>query len=143
MQIDGHNNRVAGRDYYEKATLKLTPEQLAQLSIKPCVSCETRFVPAGTSTCNHCRREAIAQENHNKLSIFTFAVMVIWGLLLTQANKNGVHVTPSYLFQLGLASAAIVAATVVFCSLIRAIWIDAGDDIIKALGQSLIRLFKL
>lgn len=143
MQIDGHNNRVAGRDYYEKATLNLTPEQLAQLSIRPCISCETRLVPAGGRVCNHCRREALAQETRDKLTAFAFAVMVVLGLLIMWANKNEIRVTPSFLFELGMVSAAFVGGIVALCVLIRLIWIEHGDDIVKALGQWLIRLFRL
>jgi hypothetical protein len=142
MHIDGDNNRVAGRDYYEKATLKLTPEQLAQLSIKPCANCETRFVTPGASTCNHCRREALAEENYNKWGLYAFLVFLIWGTLLTREQKSGVHVTPLHLLELGVTAAGIVFVSVASWFMIRIFWLEHGDDISKSLTDAVSRLFK-
>ncbi|MNQ85880.1 hypothetical protein D3C85_1010560 [compost metagenome] len=142
MHIDGHNNRVAGRDYYEKATLKLTPEQLAQLSIKPCGKCETRFVAPDVSTCNHCRRKALAEENHNKWARYGFAVLFIWGLLLTREQKNGIHVTPLDLAGLGITAASIVFLVVASWFMIRIFWLEHGDEITSSLAKRFAKLFR-
>ncbi|TBN39173.1 hypothetical protein [Pseudomonas sp. BGI-2] len=142
MHIDGHNNRVAGRDYYEQATLKLTPEQLAQLSIKPCVKCETRVVALGVTTCNHCRRKAQAEENYNKWVRYGFVVFLIWGTLLTREQKSGTHVTPFHLLELGVTAVGIVVVAVASWFMIRIFWLEHGDDISKSLTDAVSRLFK-
>jgi hypothetical protein len=85
----------------------------------------------------------LAQETRDKLTAFAFAVLVALGLLIMWANKNEIRVTPSFLFELGMVSAAFVGGIVALCVLIRLIWIEHGDDIVKALGQWLIRLFRL
>lgn len=142
MHIDGHDNRVAGRDYYEKPTLKLTQEQLAQLSIKPCVKCETRVVAPGVTTCNHCRREALAEENYNKCVRYGFVVLVIWGLLLTREQKNGVLITPFHFFELGVTAAGFVFVTVASWFMFRIFWLEHGDEITTSLTNAIARLFK-
>ncbi len=142
MHIDGHNNRVAGRDYYEKATLKLTSEQIAELSIKHCSRCEIRFVAPGVSICNHCRREIQDEENRKKLSLFCFAVFFVWGMLLTHSGKNSGSITPIQLLELGVVSVGVVIFVVASWYLLREIWLEHGDDISRSLGERVARFFK-
>ncbi|MNG08784.1 hypothetical protein D3C76_1246600 [compost metagenome] len=142
MHIDGHNNRIAGRDYYEKPTLKLTPEQLAQLSIKPCIKCETRVVAPGVTTCNHCRREALAKENYNKWVRYGFAVFFIWGVLLTREQKNGTQITPLHLMELGVTAAGVVFVAIATWFMVRMFWLEHGDEITNALAERFAKLFK-
>ncbi len=142
MHIDGHNNRVAGRDYYENPTLKLTQEQLAELSIKPCARCETRVVAPGVSMCNHCRREIRDEDNRNKLNLFGFAVFIVWGMLLNYSEKNGGSITPTQLFQLGVAAVGLVILCIAIWVLLRQIWLEHGDDISRLLSERMARFFK-
>lgn len=44
IQVDGDNNRVAGRDYYE-------------LRIKPCPFCQERVIELEDVMCNRCRQQ--------------------------------------------------------------------------------------
>lgn len=142
MHIDGHNNRVAGRDYYESPTIKLTPEQLVELSIKHCSRCETRFVAPGAGTCNHCRQEIRDENNRNKMRLFCFAVFIIWGMLLQYVEKNSDRITPAQLLQLGVAAAGIVVVVVALSYLLREIWLEHGDEILRSLGERMTRFFK-
>lgn len=142
MHIDGHNNRVAGRDYYENPTLKLTPEQLAQLSIKPCTTCETRVVAPGVTTCNHCRREALAKENYNKCVRYGFAVFFIWGLLLTREQKNGIQMTPFHFIELGVLAVGIVFVAIASWLMLRVFWLEHGPEISNSLAERFAKLFK-
>lgn len=142
MHIDGHNNRVAGRDYYEKATLKLTPEQLAELSIKPCLRCESRLVANGSDTCNHCRREVLAEAENTKWGGYVMATLFIWGILITQSQKSGTQVDFEHLLGLGMLAAVITVVSSVMWFLLRQCWAEHGDDILKSLENWVARRFK-
>lgn len=142
MQIDGHNNRVAGRDYYEKPTLKLTAEQLAELSIKPCGRCETRFVVKGRTICNLCRQEMRAEEERSMWQRYIFLVLFVWGGLLSYSKSNLVHVDISTFVILGVMAVGIVVALSLAWFLIREYWFERGDEILQSLGSWLGRRFK-
>lgn len=141
MDIRGQNNRIAGRDYYENAVLKLTPEQL-QIAIKPCARCEDRLVGSEASICNHCYREMRAKAQREKWSLFAFLVMVVWGNLLIHSEKTGVVVTPYHLAELGVMAAALVFAATLVWVIVRDWWLVNGTEFLKALGKLLVRLWK-
>lgn len=44
IEVNGNNNRVAGRDYYE-------------VPIKPCPRCEQRVIAPKKKICNHCESQ--------------------------------------------------------------------------------------
>lgn len=83
IEVNGNNNRVAGRDYLElNAQVTLTPEQLKHLAIRPCPTCEQRVLTGAAKTCNHCLREQLAAQHKFYGSVVFFLVFVIWGWLL-------------------------------------------------------------
>lgn len=142
MQIDGHNNRVAGRDYYEQTTLKLTAEQLAELSIKPCGRCETRFVAKDRAICNHCRHEMRTEEERSKWQKYIFAVLFFWGCLLTYSKSNHIQVDINTFTMLGVIAIGIVVLLSVSWFLIREYWFEHGDGILQSLEDWVARRFK-
>lgn len=109
MGINGDNNRVAGRDYYElNAVLKLTPEQLRQVSIKPCARCEDRIVSSDATICNQCRSELETKAENERLQRYGVLILFVWGLLTTWLNAHPPGVSPQVFFALGAASVMIV-----------------------------------
>ncbi|MDH4869835.1 hypothetical protein [Pseudomonas sp. BN515] len=139
MQGNGHNNRIAGRDYYElNAELKLTPEQLRSLTISPCTRCEVRMVQGGRVHCNHCVAEMADKKAKEQMAVFTLAVFFVWGALLQVFKENGHNM----LLELGVVSVVIVLMLHTLWSFLREWWLMCGDDVLAALGNALARIFK-
>lgn len=94
IQVDGNGNRVALNDYYENATLTLTPEQLRQLAPRKCPACEVRLLGPGESACNTCRAAAHARHLEELSArrmaraghLFVF-FLAVWGVFLTIEQK--------------------------------------------------------
>lgn len=138
IQVEGHNNRVAGRDYLElNAQLSLTPEQLEVLAIKPCPSCEVRVVTVKAETCNHCLRERLANEQKGKVALVVFLVFMVWGWLLKQSGPNA--------GLLQLAETLIAAGGIVLCGallleMFKLWWVCYSAEFFSALGRALVRI---
>lgn len=122
MYVNGQNNRVAGRDYYEKPIIELTPEQLTQLAIRPCSRCETRFISPGAKICNHCCKELQDKKAQEYLSLFFVSVLVVFGGLLKYSQQYTDHITFSLFIQLGVAAIALVIGVVIIGFMLYAIW---------------------
>ena len=143
MGINGDNNRVAGRDYYElNAVLKLTPEQLKQVAIKPCARCEDRVVSSDMTICNHCCNELEEKARNEHLARYAFVIMFVWGLLLQwqAARPNGV--SPQLVFELGAIAVVIVIAGTFAWALLQAWWRLNGPDVLRLAGRFITRLLK-
>jgi hypothetical protein len=142
MQIDGHNNRVAGRDYYEQTTLKLTADQLAELSIRPCGRCETRLVAKSKTICNHCLHEMWTEDERSMWQGYIFSVLLMWGGLLAYSKSNLIYVDFKFFVILGVIAMGIVALLSLSWFLIRKYWFERGDEILQTLESWVVRKFK-
>ncbi|OXS19846.1 hypothetical protein CGU37_22265 [Pseudomonas fluorescens] len=143
MGINGDNNRVAGRDYYElNAVLKLTPEQLKQVAIKPCARCEDRVVSSDMTICNHCCNELEEKARNEHLARYAFVIFFVWGLLLQwqAARPNGV--SPQLVFELGAIAFVIVIAGTFAWALLQTWWRINGSDVLRLVGRFVTRLLK-
>lgn len=138
IQVEGSNNRVAGRDYLElNAQLSLTPEQLQVLSIKPCPTCEVRLVTAQAQTCNHCLRERVANDQKAKGAVVIFLVFMVWGWLLKESGRNA--------GLLQLAETLVTAGGIVLCGallleLFRLWWVCYSEEFFAAVWRAVVRL---
>ncbi|MGY1949483.1 MULTISPECIES: hypothetical protein [Pseudomonas] len=143
MGINGDNNRVAGRDYYEQNTfLKLTPEQLMQVAIKPCARCEDRVVSADVSICNHCRHELQTEARNERLLRYGFAIMVVWGVLLQWLNGRAPGFPPVSFFELGAIATLIVILGAAAWSAFQKWWLLNGAEALSLAGKLILRLIK-
>lgn len=141
MGINGDNNRVAGRDYYElNAVLKLTPEQLRQVSIKPCARCEDRVVSSDATICNYCRNALQTQVKNERLLRYGFVIMFVWGLLVHWLNARSPGIPPQVFFVLGAASTIIVLIGTVAWGEFRKWWLVNGTEALHLVGKLLLRL---
>lgn len=143
IQVEGHNNRVAGRDYVElNAELRLTPEQLHALAVRPCSCCEVRLVSGRAQLCNHCMQKRAAKALREKYASFTLLVFFVWGLLLLRQPGQGADIAPGRFFELGFTAGALVfLGTAVFVCL-REWWLFNGDGVKAALWQGLVQAVK-
>jgi hypothetical protein len=138
IQVEGHNNRVAGRDYLElNAQLSLTPEQLQVLAVKPCSACEVRLVTAETQTCNHCLRERVANDQKAKVGLVVFLVFMVWGWLLKESGPNA--------GLLQLAETLVAAGGIVLCGallleMFKLWWVCYSAEFFSAVWRVLVRL---
>lgn len=138
IQVEGNNNRVAGRDYLElNAQVSLTPEQLQVLAVKPCPSCEVRLVTAKAQTCNHCLRERVANDRKAKVGVVIFLVFMVWGWLLRESGPNA--------GLLQLAETLVAAGGIVLCGallleMLKFWWVCYSDEFFTAVGRALVRL---
>lgn len=143
MGINGDNNRVAGRDYYElNAVLKLTPEQLKQVAIKPCARCEDRVVSADMTICNHCRNELEEKARNEHLARYAFVIMFVWGLLLQWQGKRPQGVSPQNVFELGAIALVIVIAGAFAWGFLQTWWRLNGSDVLGLTAKFITRLLK-
>lgn len=143
MGINGDNNRVAGRDYYElNAVLKLTPEQLKQVAIKPCARCEDRVVSSDMTICNHCRNELEEKARNEHLARYAFVIMFVWGLLLQWQAKRPQGVSPQTVFELGAIALVIVIAGAFAWALLKTWWSLNGSDVLSLTAKFITRLLK-
>lgn len=143
MGINGDNNRVAGRDYYElNAVLKLTPEQLKQVAIKPCARCEDRVVSADMTICNHCRNELEEKARNEHLARYAFVIMFVWGLLLQWQGKQPQGVSPQNVFELGAIALVIVIAGAFAWGLLQTWWRLNGSDVLGLTAKFITRVLK-
>lgn len=76
IQVEGSNNRVAGRDYYEN-------------QIKPCPRCEVRVIDRGMSICNHCTKEERDEKARGQMTLFGLGVLFIFGWLHGWRSERG------------------------------------------------------
>lgn len=76
IQVEGSNNRVAGRDYYEN-------------QIKPCPRCEVRVIDRDRSMCNHCTKEEKELEARGLMLIFGLGGLFIFGWLYKWRTEHG------------------------------------------------------
>lgn len=143
IQVEGHNNRVAGRDYVElNAELRLTPDQLQALAVRPCSCCEVRLVSGRVQLCNHCLQKRAAKAQREKYASFTLLVFFVWGLLLQNQPDHGADIVPGRFFELGFTAGALVfLGTVVFLCL-REWWLFNGEALKAALWQGLVQLVR-
>lgn len=67
IEVNGDNNRVAGRDYYE-------------LPLKPCPRCEQRVIAPHKTICNHCADREREEAARMQLTVAGVAVLFsfIW-----------------------------------------------------------------
>ncbi len=133
IQVKGHNNRVAGRDYLElNAQLNLTPEQLRELAVKPCPSCEVRLVTARAQCCNHCLREQVANEQKFKVGVFAVLVFMVWGWLLQRSPADG---NPLQLLETFVGACGLVFVGTALYVALREWWLFNGDEVLAGLWQ--------
>nr|WP_024308362.1 hypothetical protein [Pseudomonas sp. P818] len=138
IQVEGSNNRVAGRDYLElNAQLSLTPEQLQVLAVKPCPSCEVRLVTAQAQTCNHCLRERVANDQKVKVGFVIFLVFMVWGWLLKRSGPNA--------GLLELVESLIAAGGIVLCGMLllemfKLWWVCYSEEFFSAVWRAVVRL---
>lgn len=79
IQVEGSNNRVAGRDYYEN-------------QIKPCPRCEVRVIDRERDICNHCTKEEKEQIAQGILTTLGLGALFIFGWLLNWRTERGMPV---------------------------------------------------
>lgn len=140
IQVEGHNNRVAGRDYLElHAQLSLTPEQLKQLAIKPCAACEVRVVTANAQVCNHCLRAQAASALKTKIYVAIFCVIVVWGQLLQGREP---HATPWQLLETLVGAIGMVTFGAVLLEIFRYWWACHSTDFFSALWRAITKRSK-
>jgi len=132
MRVEGKNNRVAMRDYYEKPTLNLAPEQLKELSVKPCGRCEARLVVAGASVCNHCRR---TRANYDRLAHYAAAILFAWWALIQLHGKEAVIGFFRFL-ELGIISTALVLTGGVLWRVAREWWLLNGEELLTLISKA-------
>ncbi|HHX6877959.1 hypothetical protein ACJKIJ_01955 [Pseudomonas aeruginosa] len=138
IQVEGHNNRVAGRDYLElNAQLSLTPEQLQVLAVKPCPSCEVRLVTAQAQTCNHCLRERVANDQKVKVGVVIFLVFMVWGWLLIERGPN---VDLWQLMETLVAAGGIVLCGALLLEMCKLWWVCYSAEFFSTVWRALVRL---
>lgn len=94
IQVDGSNNRVAGRDYYEN-------------QIKPCPRCEVRVIERDRCICNHCTKEEKEQQAHGLMMMFGLGVLFTFGWLLKWRSERGLEpgieaLTETFVLSIGI-----------------------------------------
>lgn len=138
IQVEGQNNRVAGRDYLElNAQLSLTPEQLQVLAIKPCMACELRFVTATAHTCNHCLRERIAKDQKFKVGLVAFLIFMVWGWLL---HERGPDIGPWQFLETMVGAGGIVLCGALLLEMFKLWWVCYSAEFFSAIWRVLVRL---
>lgn len=78
IQVEGHNNRVAGRDYIENP-------------IKACPSCENSVIDRDKAKCNRCIQQEKEEAAKGTMTLFAFAVFIVWGFLLQRMEGTGIE----------------------------------------------------
>lgn len=110
IQVEGSNNRVAGRDYYEN-------------QIKPCPKCEQRVIDRDKSICNHCTKEERAQLAHGVMLVLGICVLYVFSWLHDWRTERGL---PSGLEGLvetfGLAIGIVMAAASILWFFLPLVW---------------------
>lgn len=138
IRVEGHNNRVAGRDYLElNAQLSLTSEQLQVLAVKPCPSCEVRLVTAEAKTCNHCLREHVANDQKVKVGLVAFLVFMVWGWLLKESGPNA---GMQQLAESLVAACGIVLCGALLLEMLKLWWVCYSAEFFSAVWRALVRL---
>lgn len=95
IQVDGDNNRVAGRDYYE-------------VRIKPCPYCQERLIEPEAAMCNRCHQQREEERARAFLVGGGMALLVLTMLIHGWLEELGFH--PDF------ATACIAASVVIgFC----------------------------
>lgn len=96
IEVNGNNNRVAGRDYYE-------------VPIKPCPSCAQRIIERNEAKCRPCIAQERAEAVKGQLMLFGLAVMFCFGWLLQRREDQGTPVTTMESFvETGLQAGLLV-----------------------------------
>lgn len=143
MGINGDNNRVAGRDYYElNAVLKLTPEQLKQVAIKPCARCEDRVVSSDMTICNHCSNELEEKARNEELAAYALMIFFVWGLLIQWQGSRSFGDSQHGFFELGAVAVVIVIAGAIAWGFFKIWWSINGSDVLSLAGKLITRLLK-
>lgn len=138
IQVEGHNNRVAGRDYLElNAQLTLTPEQLKALAIKPCPTCEQRVITPSAEMCNHCHREQTAQALKTRAGAVALIVLMVWGWLL---HKRGPDADLLQFAETFLNAGAIVLCGALLLEIFKLWWVCYSADFFTAIWRGLAQL---
>lgn len=138
IQVEGHNNRVAGRDYLElNAQLSLTPEQLQVLAVKPCPSCEVRLVTAQAQTCNHCLRELVANDQKVRVGLAIFLVFIVWGWLL---KERGPSADLWQFMETLVGACGIVLCGALLLEMFKLWWVCYSAEFFSAVWRALVRL---
>jgi hypothetical protein len=141
MRVEGQNNRVAMRDYYEKPTLNLTPEQLKELSVKPCGRCETRLVVGSTCICRHCQEALRDQAWSARLGRYLVVILFTWGMLIQMQDKTaamGLY----RLLELGVYAGATVLIGSCVWAAFKDWWLFNGDELLKLIGDAVKKRIK-
>lgn len=111
-EINGNDNRVAQRDYYELHQVHgLTVSQVNQMDVVPCPVCEQRLIRSGMTSCNHCNTKAReeAAKGRAVLMLFAAVVLLFTGYSITSAfgiTDDRKH--PFAIFFAGLVCASLV-----------------------------------
>ncbi|WP_187670568.1 hypothetical protein [Zestomonas carbonaria] len=137
IQVEGSNNRVAGRDYIEIKSPKL------------CTCCAMRFVEGREVICVVCKREqarlreerlrAQALENFkDKISFFACVTILIWACLVVLGSEPGDPVDGRRIFLLFVGSVGVVLLAAAFFTWFRHWWLWHGDALKSALSRRLI-----
>lgn len=138
IQVEGHHNRVAGRDYLElNAQVSLTPEQLRLLAVKTCSSCEMRLVVAEKQICNHCLRERAADDLRFKISLFLFVVFMVWGWLL---KLRGPDVNLEQFVETFFCAGVIVFLGTLLLEIFKVWWVCYSTEFFAGVWRGLGRL---
>lgn len=137
IQVEGNNNRVAGRDYVElNAQLSLTQEQLQMLAIKPCPSCETRLITPQASMCNHCHQERLAADRKEAGALWFVSVVLVCTLLL---KMYGPVSTPMGLFATIAGAVCIVFLGQLLLGLAQIWWNCHSEELALAIRRALVK----
>lgn len=115
MAIGGDNNRVAGRDYYEYSGK-------VELMILPCPRCEERIIQPGKERCNHCQAELDAEEAKGKLTLFGFAVLLVWGGAMHLGDLSLKEIGIESFLYMGVASFVTVFLLCLMWSFLSGFW---------------------
>lgn len=76
IEVNGNNNRVAGRDYYE-------------LPLKPCPRCEQRVIAPHQSICNHCAEKEREEAAKTTMAFSGVAVLFCFSWLHSWRTDHG------------------------------------------------------
>lgn len=141
MRIEGQNNKVAMRDYYEKPTLNLTPEQLKEFAVRPCGRCETRFVVGNACICRRCQEALRDQAWNARLGRYVVTILFIWGMMIQMQDKDAV-IDLYRLLELGVSSGAAVLVGSCAWAAFKDWWLFNGDELLKLIGDAVKKRIK-
>ncbi|WP_372437382.1 hypothetical protein ACCM60_21695 [Pseudomonas chlororaphis subsp. aureofaciens] len=141
MRIEGQNNKVAMRDYYEKPTLNLTPEQLKELAVRPCGRCETRLVVGNACICRRCQETLRDQAWNARMGRYVVAILFIWGMMIQMQDKDAV-MDLYRLLELGVSSGVAVLVGSCAWAVFKEWWLFNGEELLKLIGKTVKKRIK-